>query len=351
MSQFKVYEEIMSQPDTWKLIINNFNEKKKEIKNFLKDKDTFIFTGCGSGHNASVFAKNISEYFLQKDCYDYQASEISFFSKEIFSKGINKSIATFLFSRSGNTTEIIDALTKIKNNKISSTFGITCFENSFLYKNSDFAFSLADAGENAIATTRSLTSMDLLSILIQNAISSTVDLDEDIKKLPDIGNSVIKKFEKLSQRIGEDPNINRYFILSNLPNFGIARESKLKLLEMTLSWADCFNSFDFRHGPKAVINKDALVIMILSDRSKDYELELAKEMKDLGANLLILGDFVPEKFYSLSENIVDINIGMSEWIRGILFLPIIQLICYYKAIKKGMDPDNPKNLSYFVEIK
>jgi glucosamine--fructose-6-phosphate aminotransferase (isomerizing) len=66
---------------------------------------------------------------------------------------------------------------------------------------------------------------------------------------------------------------------------------------------------------------------------------------------LILGDFVPEKFYSLSENIVDINIGMSEWIRGILFLPIIQLICYYKVIKKGMDPDNPKNLSYFVEIK
>lgn len=351
MTDFKVYKEIMSQPDTWKLIINNFNGKRKEINNFLKDKSTFIFTGCGSGHNASVYAKNISEYFLNKNCYDYQASEINFFSKEIYSKGINDNIATFLFSRSGNTTEIIDALTKIKNNKFSSTFGITCFENSFLYKNSDLAFSLADAGEDAIATTRSLTSMDLLSILILNSLTSNINFNQDINKLPDIGNSVIKQFEKLSKRIGEDLNINRYFILSNLPNFGIARESKLKLLEMTLSWADCFNSFDFRHGPKAVIDKDALVIMFLSDKSKEYELEIAREMKDLGGNLLILGDSVPKGFYTLTENIVDINVGMSEWIRGILFLPIIQLMCFYKAIKKGMDPDNPKNLSYFVEIK
>ena len=120
---------------------------------------------------------------------------------------------------------------------------------------------------------------------------------------------------------------------------------------MTLSWAHCFNTLDFRHGPKAVIDENSLVAIFLTDKAMEYDFQVAKEMKELGAGLLILGDKVPDNFYELTENIVDLGDHVSEWIRGILFLPFIQLLSYYKALKKGLDPDNPKNLSYFVEIK
>lgn len=351
MGEFKIYHEIHSQPETWKLIIKRFKEKEQNLKVFLKDKDTFIFSGCGSGHNASVHFRNIGDFFLKKACYAYQASEINFYAKEIYSKGNNKDTVTFLFSRSGNTTEVIGALEQIRKNNLSSIFGITCYEDSLLYKNSDLTFSLIDANEKAVATTRSLTSMNLLSILVCNSLSTDNNLTESIAKLPDFGEKVIKNFEELSKRIGETEKINKFFILSNTPNFGIARESKLKLLEMTLSWADCFNTLDFRHGPKAVVDENSLVVIFLSDSAFDYELSIAEEMKELGGNLLIFGDKVPKKFYSLTNNIVDLGENISEWVRGILFLPVIQLLSYYKAIKKGLDPDNPKNLTYFVEIK
>jgi len=351
MDRFHIYREIHDQPETWKLIARSFKEKEQNIKEFLGKKDTFIFSGCGSGYNASVYSRNIGEFFLNKACYDYQASEIKFYAPEIFSKGSNQSMVTFLFSRSGNTTETVDALENIKKNKFSSSFGITCYEDSYLYKNCDYSFSLADANEKAVTTTKSLTSMDILSIMILNSISKNVNLTESIERLPDLGKRVIKNFEGLAKKIGETENISKFFILANMPNFGIARESKLKLLEMTLSWADCFNTLDFRHGPKAVIDKNSIVVIYLTDKAMKYELQIAKEMKELGAELLIFGDKVPQKFYELTENIVDLGENVNEWIRGILFLPVIQSLSYYRALKKGLDPDNPKNLTYFVEIK
>lgn len=351
MERFSIYQEIHDQPEIWNLIFKKFDEKENSIKDFLKKKDTFSFSGCGSGYNASVYSRNICEFFLRKACYDYQASEIMFYADDIYSRGNNRDNVTFLFSRSGNTTEIIEALKKIKESELSDTFGITCYSDSFLYKNSTYSFSLADANEKAVVTTKSLTSMDLLSILILSSLSEKNNLIGSINKLPVLGKRVIEKFENLGRKIGETKEIEKFFILSGTPNFGIARESKLKLLEMTLSWADCFNTFDFRHGPKAVVDENSLIIMFLSDNALDYELSVAREMKELGGSLLIFGDIVPEDFYKLTEDIVDLGEDVSEWIRGILFLPVIQLIGYYKAINKGLDPDHPKNLDYFVKIK
>ena len=351
MERFNIYQEIYNQPKVWDQIIKKFKKSEENIIEFLNKSDTYIFAGCGSGYNASVYSRNICEFLLEKNCFDYQASELIFFGKEIYNKGNKNKPITFLFSRSGNTTEVVDAIKHINESKLSYLFGITCYEDSYLFKNSDYTFSLAEANEKSVATTKSLTSMALLPSLFFSSMSDKIDLSTQIEKLPGLGSNVINKFEELSKKIGENNKINKLFILSNTPSFGLAREAKLKLLEMTLSWADCFNILDFRHGPKAVVDENSLVVIFLSDSALDYELSVAKEMKELGGNLLIFGDIVKKEFYKLSENIVNLEEKINEWIRGILFLPIIQLLSYYKAIKKGLDPDNPKNLTYFVEIK
>src|SRR4030042_882623 len=251
MERFNIYQEIHDQPEIWELIIKKFKKSEKNIINFLNKSDTYFFAGCGSGYNASVFSKNICEFLSEKNCFDYQASELFLFGKEIYNEGNKNKPITFLFSRSGNTTEVVNAVKHINECKLSYLFGITCYEDSYLFKKS-----------------------------------------------------------------GENNKINKFFILSNTPSFGFAREAKLKLLEMTLSWADSFNILDFRHGPKAVVDKNSLVVIFLSDSAVDYELSVAKEMKELGGNLLIFGDIVKKEFYDLTENIVDLEEGINEWIRG-----------------------------------
>lgn len=351
MEKFDIYKEIYDQPKTWELIKEDFEENKEKIRDFLSSSDSFFFTGCGSGYNASVYSRNASEFFLGKCCFDYQASEIKFFGSNIYKKGIIKNPVTFLFSRSGNTTETVDALKYINSSRFSKSFGITCNEDSYLYKNSDFTFSLSKASEKAIVTTKSFTSMALLPLLIFSDLSKEYDCFEDLKKLPDFGQKIIDKYENMGRVLGENEAIDKFFILSSTSNFGLAREAKLKILEMTLSWADCFNSMDFRHGPKANVDKNSLIILFLSDKAINYELNLAQELKENGANLLILSDIMPKEFYNLTNNIVEVGEKINEWLRGILFLPVIHFLSYYRAIKKGLNPDKPKNLTYFVEIK
>ncbi|MBC8387371.1 MAG: SIS domain-containing protein [Actinobacteria bacterium] len=351
MKRFDVYKEIHDQPLTWELIIEEFEKNKGKIREFLSESDSFIFTGCGSGYNASVYSKNLSEYFLEKYCFDYQASEIKFFSENIYKKGALKKPVTFLFSRSGDTTETVDALKKISSSGLSKSFGITCNEDSYLYKNSDFSFSLSKASEKAVVTTKSFTSMAILPLLIFSSLSEDNGCYNELKKLPDFGRKIINKYENMGKVLGQNEDIKKFFILSNIPNFGLAREVKLKILEMTLSWADCFNTLDFRHGPRAVVDRNSLIIIFLSDKAVSYELNLARELKEMGAKLLVFGDIVPKEFYNLTDDIIEIGEKISEWLRGVLFLPVIHFLAYYKAVKKRLNPDKPKNLTYFVEIK
>jgi glucosamine--fructose-6-phosphate aminotransferase (isomerizing) len=193
--------------------------------------------------------------------------------------------------------------------------------------------------------------MALLPLLIFSSLSEDNGYYEELRKLPDFGRNIINKYENIGKVLGQNEDINKFSILSNFPNFGLAREIKLKILEMTLSWADCFNTLDFRHGPRAVVDRNSLIILFLSDKAVSYELNLARELKEMGAKLLVFGDIVPKEFYNLTDDIIEIGEKISEWLRGILFLPVIHFLAYYKAVKKGLNPDKPKNLTYFVEIK
>jgi glucosamine 6-phosphate synthetase-like amidotransferase/phosphosugar isomerase protein len=38
-------------------------------------------------------------------------------------------------------------------------------------------------------------------------------------------------------------------------------------------------------------------------------------------------------------------------VRDILYMPALQFMAYYKSLDVGCDPDNPKNLSYHVELR
>ncbi len=41
---------------------------------------------------------------------------------------------------------------------------------------------------------------------------------------------------------------------------------------------------------------------------------------------------------------------LPEQIRGGIYLPILQLMAFYRSLKKGLNPDTPKNLSAVVNL-
>ncbi len=47
---------------------------------------------------------------------------------------------------------------------------------------------------------------------------------------------------------------------------------------------------------------------------------------------------------------MDLQSGVPELVRGVLYLPALHLLAYARALAKGLDPDNPTNLDAVVRL-
>jgi glucosamine--fructose-6-phosphate aminotransferase (isomerizing) len=116
----------------------------------------------------------------------------------------------------------------------------------------------------------------------------------------------------------------------------------LKMKEMTLTHSEPFHFLEFRHGPMSMVTNSSAVIGLLSTTQRTHEQAVLDHMKTLGGNVI-----------SLAESGADLNFasGLPEAVRNVLYLPPLQLMAYYRSIAKGLNPDQPNNLSAVVELE
>ena len=90
-----------------------------------------------------------------------------------------------------------------------------------------------------------------------------------------------------------------------------------------------------------MVNEHTMVFGLLSEGQRRIEEKVLFEMRDIGARVI-----------SLAEQGADIsfNSSLHEEIRNILYLPVLQMTAYYRSIAKGLDPDNPKNLTSVIHL-
>jgi glucosamine--fructose-6-phosphate aminotransferase (isomerizing) len=123
----------------------------------------------------------------------------------------------------------------------------------------------------------------------------------------------------------------------------------LKMKEMSLSYSEAFHVLDFRHGPMSMVNEKSIVVGLLSESALEQEVEVMKDMRKLGARVLMIS----EKSYPDLESIGDLillNTGLPGWAHAQSYLPVLQLFAYYRSVSKGLDPDKPNNLEAVVRL-
>jgi glucosamine--fructose-6-phosphate aminotransferase (isomerizing) len=91
----------------------------------------------------------------------------------------------------------------------------------------------------------------------------------------------------------------------------------------------------------SMVNEQAVVVGLLSDANQVHEAKVLSEMKTLGGRVASLGE---------SEAEVEFQSGIPESIRGVLYLPVLQLMAFYRSVAKGLDPDRPNNLTAVVKL-
>ncbi len=351
--------EIIQQSDSWRESVKNLIKNKIEIKSFI---DSFLFkkeyriilTGAGT----SAFAGEVCEPYLTSllnkrveaiATTDLVASPRSYFIKDVPTLLIS-------FARSGNSPESVHAV-NLASQLVDDLYQvvITCNENGKLAKNtvndekSLLLLMPPQTNDLGFAMTSSFTTMVLNAMAVFN-MDNIENFSNDVDKLSEsVNNFLENNIEKVTSLANED--FERIVYLGSATSKGIARESALKVLELTAGKVNA--SYDtplgFRHGPKSVVDdKTVSVIYISNDEyTRKYDLDLTKEMLAHKKNdkVVIVGDNIEKEIANKSDYVFNVeNINYSA--KNEVLLPLQQIIfgqmlSFLKSVNLGITPDNP----------
>ncbi len=342
------FAEIGSQADSWEGVFKRIEHNAASLKKLYSETDEILFTGCGSAYNISHAVAPFFQEHSGKSCRAVHASDLMINPGYFINR--NRKNLIIGYSRSGNTTESVRALDTAKQAG-ARTIAVTCFEQSRMAQLADLSVTLKEASEKSVTTTRSLTSMVLSGYDIAATCTEAVQVRKNLKKLPALARRNMQLFQQTGKSIAENRHITKFAFLGSGTYFGLAREAQLKVKEMVILPSDAYVSLDFQHGPMSNVDQNMLVTIMVSDAGRHFELELAKNMKSLGGKIFIICDSDDSGFKKLSDYIIELKSGLDDGIRNVLYMPVLQYMAYYRSLLEGWDPDNPRNLYYFVELE
>lgn len=334
LQNYHTYNEIKSQTQAWAQALDMVN-----ASNLPKagDYNHVIFTGCGSTYYLSLSAAAMYQELTGRVACAVPGGELLLNSQTVLT---NQKTLLVAISRSGTTTETVKAVEKFKSEKRGDVVVISNYDE-VLSRMANVNIVIDKGQEQSVAQTRSFASMFVAVSAFCARMAGRDDLVDGMNKLPEIGNLVIGKYEVYAKEIGENLDFDRFYFLGSGIRYGLACEVNLKMKEMTLTHSEPFHFLEFRHGPMSMVNQNAVVIGMLSDANRGHEAKVLSEMKMLGGTVASLGE---------SDADVCLESNIPESVRGVLYLPIVQLMAFYRSVKKGLNPDRPANLTAVVKL-
>ncbi len=334
-------EEIFSQPEAWAQAITSLKASSFEIQDFSRyaPLEQLIFTGCGSTYYLSCAAATLFQSLAGLLARGVPASELWLSPQSYF----HSPDATVLvaISRSGETTETIRSCEAFANEYQGRSITLVCDPHSTLANMGTLALSLPSGMEKSVAQTRAFSTLYLGVMGLSALWSKREDLVSQFSSLPVIGRKLLTDYHPLAELYGRRLDLDRIYFLGSAGRHGLAQELSLKMKEMSVTHSEAFHFLEFRHGPKAMVNHNTLVVGLVSESHAEYELAVLDDIASLGADIITIGE---------RNTDVSFNSQLEEVNRNILYLPFGQMLAYERSIVKGYDPDHPQHLDQVVKL-
>jgi glucosamine--fructose-6-phosphate aminotransferase (isomerizing) len=340
--------EILSQPDVWRSCMRDLSGSAafQSILRKSSSRKEWIFVGCGTSFYLAEAAAGSWSMLTGQPARALPASDLLLFPR--LAQLEAKDLQIVVISRSGRTSEAVRVAELLSQKYSLPTLGVTCASNSELSKACELTLVLSAADEKSMVMTRSFTSLllGLLHLATSNgdgrAFSSSVEtmavaLASRIGAVNDRVESFVSKH-----------SFADYIYLGQGPFFSIAREAALKITEMSCSFAQAYHALEFRHGPKAIVTPQTCLTFFLSESGADAEIDVLVEMKELGGTIIAVCNQATEAVRRSSDLVIELEASVPELVLLAPFVVPAQLLGYHTGIKKGFNPDEPKNLSRVV---
>jgi glucosamine--fructose-6-phosphate aminotransferase (isomerizing) len=146
-------------------------------------------------------------------------------------------------------------------------------------------------------------------------------------------------------------------------DFPVALEGSLKLKEISYIHAEGIAAGEAKHGPIALIDENMPVVFVVGAqgfkdgtrdaRGKDVFEKIVSNMEEIRARkgrIICVTDMDPDsQIEGIAEHVIRVPY-INNTVAPIIKVLPLQLIAYHAAVRRGLDPDKPKNLAKSVTV-
>jgi glucosamine--fructose-6-phosphate aminotransferase (isomerizing) len=343
--------EILSQPHIWAKTEQQLRDSGtlEHLAEILSPRSPWLFVGCGSSYYLSRLIAALWTKHFYIPATGVPASELLFAPEETLRRIGAEQIV--LMSRSGETTEVLRTAELLQSHKTVQTLGVTCNPRSPLERLCTHTFRLDWADEKSTVMTRSFTAILLafqrlaLQFVGDNQMSSALD------QLPHRGQSWMDANARKIQEFAAKRKFSDYVFLGQSAHYWLAQEAGLKITEMSSSYAQVYHSLEFRHGPRSIAGPETLITCFVSDAAAQAEATLCAELKELGAATCVIVNRATPELKKSSDLLIELALDGPEFARYAVSAIPAHLLGTAVGLRKGLDPDAPKNLTRAVVLR
>ena len=348
--------EISQQPALWiktyQLVLN----EKLRIKSFfdkaLASPDIdIILTGAGSSSFIGSILEGTFSKFSDRSARAVATTDLLTHPEGYIRK--NTPVLLVSFARSGNSPES-SAVVSLVNSICDDAYHliITCNGTGNLatgFRNEENVLVLLlpeETDDKSLVMTSSFTCMLLAGILFSR-IQQIEEYEKQVQTLAGYGTTIITEYAEKLRYVGA-MDFDRVVFLGSGPLLGAAEESQLKVQELTdgkvIGKHDSY--LGFRHGPKAVINANTLIVYLFSNKEYvfNYETDLVRDVNAKEKGLYRVGIIETETDLPGLDLLIKMpctSEKLDEDFLAVCSVIPAQLIGFYSCLKFGLSPDNP----------
>jgi len=348
-------KEIFEQPEALRNALRLQLEYVDLVAELLDRGRSVFLLGAGTSYNACVAGSYLFSAISRLPTFPVVASE--FVPNYGGTIGVDSVILAV--SQSGETADVLNAL-EFARMRACTILGITNTVGSTLTRISR-AYVLQNAGpEIGVGATKTFTSQ--VVVLAQIALRlarlrgkvAQYEMDEfkvAMASIPKIVEEILVGTSRQAKQLAERLAGSRVvFFLGRGVSTSTALEGRLKLMELSYIPCMTYPTGESKHGPISVVEKDVPVIFVVPpDEHRKLNLGSILEMKSRDAYVVVLGDRSDEELRQLA----DFHIGLPRThplLTPITYVIPLQLLAYYAALARGLDPDKPRNLAKSVTV-
>ncbi len=342
-SETRLFQDILKEPAQLAASLSHMLGAGKpalhEAAAILRGEGPIVITGIGASWHAGM-AMQAELLRSGRPALLVDASELLHFGE------LPGNASVVLLSRSGKSTEIVQLIEKCRASS-ATIISVTNQPDSPLAQGSDVVLHTHTDFDHAVSVT-TYSAIAMAGVLLaREATGRSIQSAQDELAQPLAeATKAILEWRKSIENSGWLGEGGFTYFLARGVSLASCHEARLLWEEAAKRPATALTSGGFRHGPQEIVREGMrAAIWIDAECMRTQDFELARDLKKLGARVLMIGQRLENSGEDCVLNLPSIP---AHWQFLIDIIPI-QIAAERLAAALGEDPDSFRLCSYIVE--